>query len=305
MDLNTPAVLILILAAALDQAQAPLPAGKGRYVQTVASGDLQREFVVDVPTAYDGKTPLPVVVVLHGWTGTDVLAEKYTRMAEESEKGSFIAIFPQGLGKPNYLGWNVGWIDLTGQKKDDVKFVSDALDYVEKELKVDTAREYVCGHSNGAFLANLVGSQLGNRVAAVASVAGTIGNTRQQIPDPVAPVSVLLIHGMADNMVSYAGDSKALLRGIGARESAKWWAKEDGCGPLANESTSDGGNVITTIYSGGKGDADVELVTIKNGSHSWPGGWQRDANGLAKLESATGVDAADLIWNFFKAHPKH
>jgi len=298
-------IALLFALAGIVHAQSPLPAGKGHYVENITSGGVQREFIVDVPTAYDGKTPMPVVVVLHGYTTTDALAERYTRMAEEGEKDSFIAVFPQGLGKTGYLGWNVGWLDPTGKGADEVKFVSDALDYVEKAVKIDTDREYVCGHSNGAFLAELVGSQLGNRVAGIAAVAGTPGTAKKQIPPAVAPVNVLLIHGMADSMVAYGSDSKALVMGIGAKEAAKWWAGQDGCGPVPETTTSSDGNVITDLYSAGKGDTAVELVSIKNGTHTWPGGWGRDSNGQPQQETTTGVDAASLIWSFFKAHPKH
>ena len=53
---------------------------------------------------------------------------------------------------------------------------------------VDRDREYVAGHSNGAFMANYLGAKLGGRLAAIASMAGTVGlHLGLEIPSPTAP----------------------------------------------------------------------------------------------------------------------
>jgi polyhydroxybutyrate depolymerase len=274
--------------------------GAGRYVEKIPLGAISRSFILDVPASYRPNTPIPVVVVLHGWTATAALAEKYTGMQVEGESQGFVTVFPDGIGK----GWNAGYINLTGQNPNDVQFIGAVLDRVETELDIDKNREYVCGHSNGAFMANYLGAELSSRLAAIGSVAGTIGVKDKTIPAPDSPISVILIHGRQDSMVAYGPDSKALLRGVGAEKSAEWWAQMDGCSPAPATTATDNGNVVTELFSGGKGDAAVELVSIGNGSHSWPGGWQFDTNGKPVRETATGVDAADLIWKFFKAHPK-
>ncbi len=286
------------------------PAGRieykspGRYVETLSSGGLERKYILRIPKQFDGKSPMPVVVVLHGWTSDAASAEAYTRMGDESDKEGFIAVFPEGLGGKGFLGWNAGFIDLSGQKQDDVAYISGLLDKVQTEVAVDPKRIYIAGHSNGAFLANYAASKLSKRIAAFASVAGTVGtplskNDVKNIPDPVAPVSALLIHGKQDPMVWYGEQVKALLMGVSAHDSAKWWSDRDGCSASPKTTTSSDGNVITDIYSGGKAGTEVELVSIVNGMHDWPGGITRNGD-----ETKTGVNAADLIWAFFKAHPK-
>ncbi len=52
---------------------------------------------------------------------------------------------------------------------------------------------------------------------------------------------------------------------------------------------------------GCKGSTSVELYTIINGGHAWPGG----QGGLADADSPTmTISASKLIWEFFAAHPK-
>jgi polyhydroxybutyrate depolymerase len=256
-----------------------------------------------VPPGYDGATPIPVVVVLHGWSANAEEAEVYTQMAKEGDANGFATIFPDGTGSPGMKGWNAGFINLSGRDSvDDVGFVNDALDRAERELNVDKREEFVCGHSNGAFLANLIGAKLSRRVAAIGSVAGTIGLGGKEIPDAVGPISVILIHSIDDRMVSYGPGHRALLSGVGAQDSAKWWAKEDGCS--LTPSVSDLGAATRALYTGGLDGTEVELVSVLHGSHNWPGGYFVDPDRRPALETQSGVNAADLLWDFFKSHPK-
>src|ERR1700761_4258008 len=77
----------------------------GRYVEHLQSGGIDRSFIVDVPKSYDPKTPMPVVLVYHGWTSTAADAEVFTGMKEEGETQGFISVFPDGIQK----AWNAGF----------------------------------------------------------------------------------------------------------------------------------------------------------------------------------------------------
>src|SRR5579862_8914244 len=87
------ALLSLCLGCAPAQTGTPAMA-PGRYVEHVKVGDLDRMFILHVPPGYDGSKPIPVVVVLHGWTASADLAEIYTRMAEEGDRQGFASVFP-------------------------------------------------------------------------------------------------------------------------------------------------------------------------------------------------------------------
>lgn len=295
------AVAVALVACAHGHAQrARAP---GRYVEQLRSGSYERSYILHVPSSYDGSRPIPLVVVLHGWTASGALAEIYTRMADEGDAHGFATVFPDGLGSKGLQGWNAGFVNLSGSADvDDVRFVSDLLNQVERELNIDKNREFVCGHSNGAFLANDVAARLANRLAAFGSVSGTIGVAGKTIPYPVAPISGILIHGTSDSMVAYGPNSHALFRGLGAEKSAKWWAREDGCSmqPVVSRQ----GNAVTELFRNGRNGTEIELVTILKGTHSWPGGYFYGPNHEPELETATGVNAADQLWEFFQGHPR-
>lgn len=274
----------------------------GRYAFTMKSGGTDRTFAIRVPKAYDGTKALPLVVILHGWTMSGPLAEQYTRMGEVAEKEGFVLAAPDGLGDAK--GWNAGFLDLSGRHQDDAAFVAEVIDRTAKEVGVDRDRVYVAGHSNGAMLANLVGARYPDRVAAIGVVAGTIGfppssGRSVTIPEPKGPVSVMIVHGKQDETVAYEPSRGGLLKGIGAPQSAKWWAQRMGALSVPSRNVALDGRVVTEIWRGGKSGTEVELVSIENGTHAWPGGYTRGGR-----ESETGVDAAEVLWKFFREHPK-
>ena len=287
-----------LLAIAFGCAARPVPAGNlepGRYEKDLSSGGVSRHYILRVPKEAKSDKALPLVIVLHGWTASARLAEIYTGMGTAAKGRGYVVAFPDGLG--SRPGWNAGFIDLSGQGKDDVAFVNSVIDEIESQNNIDPKRIYVCGHSNGAFLSHFVGAKIGHRLAAIGAVAGTIGlpRTGRQIPDPEVPLSAILIHGQQDQMVAYDSSSRAVMKGYGAVESAKWWAEKDGCRAQAEVNTTQ--NVVTTTYRGGKQGTEVVLVSLPNGTHNWPGGQT-----VSGPETTSGANAAMLLLDFFDHH---
>ncbi|RYG46680.1 hypothetical protein EON79_09505 [bacterium] len=268
----------------------------GRYERTMVSGGVTRKFILRVPKAYDASKPVPLVIVLHGWTSTAAAMESYSGMAEEAEKRGYVSVFPDGLGQSQ--GWNAGFIDLSFQKKDDIGFIGELMTETGKQVGIDPKRIYVCGHSNGAFLTYAVGAKYGDKIAAIGAVAGTIGlpksTGKNMIPDPAAKLSVIAIHGRLDPTVGYGGGTvQALLQGVGAQDAATWWAEKVGA---KDPQTQDTYGVETKIWRSPEG-YDVELVSFAKGKHEWPGSLNRST-------ATDSMRAEKILMNFFDAHPK-
>jgi hypothetical protein len=90
-----------------------------------------------------------------------------------------------------------------------------------------------------------------------------------------------------------------------AAESVQTWVKLNGCDTKpTTETISKAGDelrVTRTTYGGGKGGAEVVLVTVEGGGHTWPG---RPPPVAFLGKSAMNVSANDLLWEFFRKHAR-
>ena len=86
-------------------------------------------------------------------------------------------------------------------------------------------------------------------------------------------------------------------------ERAATWAVRNGCAPDPAE-TPVADDVTLVRFACPPGD-EVELYRIEDGGHSWPG--SQFSVSIASIIGKTtlSIDATQLIWDFFVAHPLH
>ena len=75
--------------------------------------------------------------------------------------------------------------------------------------------------SNGGFFSFLLACQLSQKIAAVASVTGSMTNETYQNCNPSKEVPVLQIHGTDDPIVTYNGNSS--IGSIGIEPVLSYW----------------------------------------------------------------------------------
>lgn len=284
-------------------APAPVPP-VGQSAGTLDVDGLQRTYRVYRPANL--AEPAPLVLVLHGAAGSGRQAEDSYGWDAEAERGGFLVVFPDGVGRT----WNVDpdcCGEAAAQNADDIGFLT-ALAGSFAAL-VDTRRIYATGISNGAMMSYRLACDTGI-LAAIAPVSGTMINA---CPAP-QPLSIIAIHGTADRTIPYGGGpGRRDNQGAGARLPAKidgpaipslmsTWRTVNRC--AAARSTVAG--PVTTSTATCPGNRAVELVTIAGAGHQWPGG--RDAPVAQKLfgldAPSTAMQATPTIWRFFAAHPK-
>ena len=144
-----------------------------------------------------------------------------------------------------------------------------------------------------------------SRIAAIAPPAGCVGTEITQLK---RRVSVLHFHGTEDEYIPFLGGRGK--KGItdtdfrSADQSVQTWVKANGC--VENPKTDvlsegdDGMKVTRSTYGGGRAGAEVALVVIEGGGHTWPG-MRSPAKSLGGATLT--VSANDLMWEFFQKHP--
>ncbi len=268
----------------------------GTTDQTLQSGGLTRRYALHIPPGYDGKTPLPLVVSLHGFIGSSVDQQLWTGWNAIADRENFIVVYPNGTGFPQR--WNAGespYITDGAPVVDDIVFFRDLFDTLDKTLCVDDARIFVNGLSNGGGMSNRLACEMADRIAAIGTVAGAYS----PIPggcNPTRPIPVIAFHGDADPLVNYNGDPVQHFPPI--QQWAADWAKRNGCqkGP---DALPDQGEVGGVAYSNCALNADVILYTIHGGGHTWPGGVPIPLLG----KTTTDINASETMWKFYQAHP--
>lgn len=162
-----------------------------------------REYRLVVPKSVDLAKPAPLVVAFHGMLidSKDVMP-KYTKLNATAEKHKLLIAYPNALDK--------SWGLLPEKVEKDLAFFDALLKKVGDDYKVDPARIYVLGMSNGGYFAHLVAKERSKVVAAVASHSGplglqTLGGIKAERKFPV-----LIIHGDKDPIlpVDWARDNR-------------------------------------------------------------------------------------------------
>jgi polyhydroxybutyrate depolymerase len=260
----------------------------GDYVAEITSGGQPRQYRLHVPPGYRPGSPTPLIVNLHGFTSNAAEQERLSGTSAKADEAGFIVVYPEALGEPQT--WHVG---PGTPGAGDVEFIHGLIGHLQGRLSVDPARIYVTGISNGGGMANRLACELSAVVAAIAPVSGAYLFSEDCRPS--RPVPVVAFHGTADHIVPYEGNERSLPH---IREWAAGWAARNGCAPTPAV-TFRRGEVTGETWSGCRESAEVVLYTIEGRGHSWPG-----ADLAPNLDVATkDINATDVIWDFFAAHP--
>ncbi|MDP2107272.1 MAG: PHB depolymerase family esterase [Desulfobulbaceae bacterium] len=286
-------------------------------------GGLTRTFALYLPVRYNPSVSHPLVIALHGGGGDAKKWPTYTNNGFErlADRDQFLLIYPEGIEGQ----WNDkrGVKDFAAQRDnvDDVGFIGALIDYLVSNYPVDRDRIYVAGASNGGMMANYVGAQFSDKVAAIATVIASIPDNLLPLMHPKQPLSVLMINGSEDPLVRWKGGvvkfgKKETGSVIPVEKTLQFWVNHNKLNSqpkvidLPDKNPEDGTRITRSVYQGGGASAEVVLYTVKGGGHTWPA-FEDKRGPLMKLmvdklvgKKSRNLDACQTIWEFFKSHPK-
>ena len=251
--------------------------------------DEDRPAPLRVPAGWDGESPLPLVILLHGYGATGPVQDAYFGVGDRVDTLGFALLTPDGTmdgGGSRFWNATDACCDFEGSNVDDVAYLDGLVDEVQEMLPVD--RVYFLGHSNGGFMSYRMACESSERVTAIASLAGA---TFLDESDCAASegVDVLQIHGTNDTTILYDGTPYY----PGAEETVQRWADRSGCAAPPTEIGTadldgfvDGAETVMLRYADGCG-ADAEL-------------WRMDASGHIP---AVNDAFADGVLGWLLAHP--
>jgi poly(3-hydroxybutyrate) depolymerase len=242
---------------------------------------VERTYSVHAPPGYRPGARLPLVVVLHYRNGDTAVMRGMTRMDAKADREGFLVAYPVGLdGAMNAL--------ICCGDADDVGFVRAMVGHLGQAWGVDPKRVYATGISNGADMSFRLAVEMDDVFAAVAPVSG--GYVGEHVAEagyvPRHPVSVVSFVGQYD------------MHHASMVEGMQVWRRKLGCAPVRAASV-DAAKTVRRTTARCRDGSDTVLYDITGMDHRWPGG---TSAGLGDPDTA--VNAVDVMWAFFAAHPK-
>ncbi|HOJ05780.1 MAG TPA: PHB depolymerase family esterase [Bacteroidota bacterium] len=269
-------------------------------------------YTVHLPPSYDGVRTVPVVVFLHGGSGSMESAQNFTRLNPVSNRYGFVAVYPEGIA-PSGIG-GFAWADGRGTSADnlgidDVGFVNTLIEALSRSYALDTTRVYLAGFSNGGFLAQRIACEANARFAAIASLCGTIDVIQFPRCRPSRPIPMFLLAGTRDPLVPYGGGA---MQGnvpdvISSDEIFQFWIDNNRCRKRIDSLTfpdtdpTDSSTVSVFEYQDCDCNANVQHVRVDGGGHTWPG-VEIPAYEVIAGQTNEDVQASEILWAFFSRH---
>ena len=265
--------------------------------ETILHDDIQRDYILYIPANYTGTSSVPLVLNYHGYGSSANDQMWYGDFRSIADSAGFIIAHPQGTLFENVTHWNVGGWTI-GSTVDDVGFSEAMIDSISAEYNIDANRIYSAGMSNGGFMSFLLACQLSYRIAAIASVTGSMTPETLSEANPLHPTPVMQFHGTADGVVPYSGASWT----EPIEEIVDFWVDYNNCSttPSVTEipdiSPLDGSTVEHYVYNSGDNGVATEHFKIIDGAHTWPGS---DFGGTGTNYD---INASEEIWTFFSRY---
>jgi polyhydroxybutyrate depolymerase len=279
---------ILLLATVCAMAQTTI-------IDSIMSNGIMRNYRLYKPAAYTGTSLRPLVINLHGYTSNAAQQQLYSNFMPIADTANFLMVVPNGTFAGGALYWNAG-ISTTGAN--DVLFISDLIAHLKQSYAIDLNRVYSTGMSNGGFMSHTLACALNNKIAAVASVTGSMFTTQKNTCVPNRAVPVMQISGTADATVPYTGGTN--MEPID--NVVSYWVANNNCNTTPttvtepNISLIDGCTAMYSTYTGGANVSTVELYKIIGGGHTWPGAAVNI--GVTNQD----INASKEIWRFFSKY---
>ena len=250
--------------------------------QTIVHDGLDREYILYVPSSYDGLSAVPLMFNFHGFGGSASTYMLEADMRSIAETDTFILVYPQGSCLNGSSHWNACPTG-NGNKSnaDDFGFVEAMIDEISSQQNIDLERVYAVGYSNGGMMAYGLANYKSELIAAVGSVSGSmldcIGPTSHPMP-------IVHLHGTSDGVLPYNGSSDW----TSAQSTLNHWISFNNTttSPTSSSDNSGGMTIEHYVYDQGDSLVSVEHYKYLGGDHVW------------FTSTFQGKNTSQLVWDF-------
>ena len=264
---------------------------------SITHDGMERDYIIYVPEIYDGSKAVPLILNFHGFGSSASQQMFYGDFRDIADTEGFLLVHPEGTTLIGNQFWNVGFPGISSTI-DDVGFTEALIDELATLYTIDLDRVYATGMSNGGFMSFLLACQLSEKIAAVASVTGSMTQDTFDDCNAQLPTPVLQIHGTEDDVVLYNENNLSLP----IPDVISYWVDHNNCETTPTTTTlpdvdvSDGSTIEYSVYEDGDNGITTEHMKVIGGGHTWPGSVLNTAG------TNQDIDASMEIWLFFSRY---
>jgi len=238
---------------------------------TIQSGD----YHYISPTAPPSARGYPVVVMLHGWASSGKAALKNAKAVSPITARGYLFVAPNAVhAASGKRDWSVR--DGQAPRRDELAFLNDVLDDLQKRTTIDRDRLLLTGFSRGGSMVWNLACETPESFTAYAPVAGGFWDP---LPESCAgPVRLFHTHGWGDATVPLEGrklGNSGLVQG-NIFAGLHIWRETNLCASRPAEKRITNGDRWLRAWETCAPDAEVRLI-LHPGGHSIPAGWADDA----------------------------
>jgi poly(3-hydroxybutyrate) depolymerase len=181
-----------------------------------------RRYLLDIPPNYDANRAYPLVFGFHGATSSaESFRSAFYGNLPGVAGGEAILVHGQAMSVNGTTAWN---------HDSDLAYFDAVLAEVTSELCIDEGRVFATGHSSGGYYTNRLGCSRGDKLRAIAPLAGGGPGFGAFAPSCVGQVAAWIEHGSTDSVVT-------LPSGEGSRD---FWRMRNHCSAESTETTPSG-----------------------------------------------------------------
>lgn len=262
----------------------------------------KRKYLIYIPPSYhaDSANAWPLVFNFHGGGMTVAEQMLYTGMNETADKYHFLVVYPAGINEDWNVGFDMSYLGGTN----DVGFIKALLDSLQQEYRIDRKAVFATGLSRGGFFCHRLATEMPDAFAAIASVGGPLPDSVKYYHRSVEKISVMQVHGTADEIVKFGGKPNAY---ASAMATFTYWVDFNSLPQkeISKRLIDDHPNDKTSveIQEVSANHRTVSLVRIVNGGHTWPGSNSFNI-GYPLGNTTQEIDMNELMWQFFDRNRK-
>ena len=257
--------------------------------ECIEYNELERCWLTLLPSDYTDNESYPLVVDMHGYTGTNYNMYNYSDWDRISEEHDVIIAYPQG----HENSWNAGWCCGVAHDIgiDDVGFILQMVEQISTNFSINESKIYASGHSNGCAMTQ----KLANEASHIFAAGGCMALYLLEDADPsFSPTPIIEVHGILDVVIPYSNShsssvifDNSLVGDEGAMKNIATWAEMNGCSGILPEMIEEYPDYSIQGYTNCDENVEVQLVTLHLADHNpYP-----SAN-------PTGIQTTQMVWDF-------